>query len=163
MTLKWWAWGQVITLTTFHECFIFHPVAWLSVHLSLSAGWNPVMEPHRVISLIVALLFVIIAIRKAQRLRFLALYFLYKRRLRHITHALLATKIKRLQHRQRKASARRRRVVWSYPILDHLKSRIYCGLTSNESENGLTTVTSLLYCLARKKEKNRLAALKIHV
>ena len=27
----------------------------------------------------------------------------------------------------------------------------------------LVTVTSLLYCLARKKGKNRLAALKIHV
>ena len=73
------------------------------------------MEPQRVISLIVALLFLIIAIRKAQRLRFLALYFLHKRRHRHIIHALLVTKIKRLQHRQRKASARRRRVVWSYP------------------------------------------------
>ena len=61
------------------------------------------------------LLFLIIGIRKAQRLRFLALYFLYERRHRHITHALLVTKINWLQHRQRKASARRRRVVWSYP------------------------------------------------
>ena len=58
------------------------------------------MEPQRIISLIVALLSLIIAIRKAQRLRFLALYFLYERR---------------LQHRQRKALARRRCVVWSYP------------------------------------------------
>ena len=73
------------------------------------------MEPQSVISLIVALLFLIIAIRKAQRLRFLALYFLYERRHRHISHALLVTKIKRLPHRQRKASAKRRCVVWSYP------------------------------------------------
>ena len=76
---------------------------------------EPVMEPQSVISLIVALLFLIIAIRKAQRLRFLALYFLYERRHRHISHALLVTKIKRLPHRQRKASAKRRCVVWSYP------------------------------------------------
>ena len=72
----------------------------LYIFISNSAEWNPVMEPQRVISLIVALLFLIIAIRKAQRLRFLALYFLHKRRHRHITHALLVTKIKRLQHRQ---------------------------------------------------------------
>ena len=26
MSLKWWAWGQVIILTTFHECYIFYPV-----------------------------------------------------------------------------------------------------------------------------------------
>ena len=26
VSLKWWAWGQVIILTTFHECFIFYPV-----------------------------------------------------------------------------------------------------------------------------------------
>ena len=32
VSLKWWAWGQVIILTTFHECFIFHLVTWLSVH-----------------------------------------------------------------------------------------------------------------------------------
>ena len=66
----------------------------LYIFISNSAEWNPVMEPQRVISLIVALLFLIIAIRKAQRLRFLALYFLHKRRHRHITHALLVTKIK---------------------------------------------------------------------
>ena len=97
--------------------------------ISNSAGWNPLMEPQRVISLIVALLFLIIAIRKAQRLRFLALYFLYERRHRHITHALLVTKIKRLQHRQRKASARRRRVVWSYPIQDHKDGLKKCIVT----------------------------------
>ena len=88
----------MIIVTTFHECFIFHDC--LYIFICKSTGWNPVMEPQRIISLIVALLSLIIAIRKAQRLRFLALYFLYERR---------------LQHRRRKALARRRCVVWSYP------------------------------------------------
>ena len=98
---------NVLFFTQLHDC--------LYISICKSTGWNPVMEPQRVISLIVALLSLIIAIRKTQRLRFLALCFLYERRHRHIAHALLVTKIEGLQHRQRKASARRRCVVWSYP------------------------------------------------
>ena len=76
---------NVLFFIQLHDC--------LYIFISNSAGWNPVMEPQLVISLIVALLFLIIAIRKAQRLRFLAVYFLYERRHRHITLALLVTKI----------------------------------------------------------------------
>ena len=45
-----------------------------------------------------ALLFVIV-IRKAQRLRFLALYLVFERRQRDLTNALLTTRIKRVQER----------------------------------------------------------------
>ena len=74
------------------------------------------MDHERVVASIVVL-FLIIAIQKAQRFRFLALYFVFERRQRDLTNALLATRIKRLQGRRRKrgALARRRRVVWVYP------------------------------------------------
>ena len=60
------------------------------------------MDHERVVASIVALLFLIIAIRKAQRFRFLALYFVFERRQRDLTNALLATRIKRLQERRRR-------------------------------------------------------------
>ena len=72
------------------------------------------MESERVIVMIVALFLLIIAIRKVQRFRFLALYFLRKRRHHEITIALLARKI-RQQRRRRAAFARRRRAAWVYP------------------------------------------------
>ena len=72
------------------------------------------MESERVIMMIVALFLLIIAIRKVQRFRFLALYFLRKRRHFEITIALLARKI-RQQRRRRAAFARRRRAAWVYP------------------------------------------------
>ena len=60
------------------------------------------MDHERVVASIVALLFLIIAICKAQRFRFLALYFVFERRQRDLTNALLATRIKRLQERRRR-------------------------------------------------------------
>ena len=56
------------------------------------------MDRERVVASIVALLF-IIAIRKAQRLRFLALYLVFERRQRDLTNALLTTRIKRVRER----------------------------------------------------------------
>ena len=50
------------------------------------------MDRERVVASIVALLFLFIGIRKAQRFRFLTLYLVF---------ALLATRIKRLQERRR--------------------------------------------------------------
>ena len=73
------------------------------------------MDRAHVVASIVALLFLIIAIRKAQRFRFLALYLVFERRQRDLTDALLTTRIKRLQERRRGALARRRRVAWVYP------------------------------------------------
>ena len=75
------------------------------------------MDRERVVASIVALLFVIVAIRKAQRFRFLALYLVFERRQCDLTNALLTTRIKRLQKRRRRrgALARRRRVAWVYP------------------------------------------------
>ena len=55
------------------------------------------MDPEHVVASIVALLFLIIAIRKAQRFRFLALYLVFEKRQRDLTNALLTTRIKRLQ------------------------------------------------------------------
>ena len=73
------------------------------------------MDHERVVASIVALLFLIIAIRKAQRFRFLALYFVFERRQRDLTNALLATRIKRLQEQRRRgALARLRRVASIY-------------------------------------------------
>ena len=60
------------------------------------------MDHERVVASIVALLFLIIAIGKAQRFRFLALYFVFERRQRDLTNAFLATRIKRLQERRRR-------------------------------------------------------------
>ena len=54
------------------------------------------MDRERVVSSIEALLFLFIAIRKAQRFRFLTLYLVF---------ALLATRIKRLQERRRRRGA----------------------------------------------------------
>ena len=54
------------------------------------------MDHERVVVSIVALLFLFIAIRKAQRFRFLTLYLVF---------ALLATRIKRLQGRRRRRGA----------------------------------------------------------
>ena len=51
------------------------------------------MDRERVVASIVALLFLFIAIRIAQRFRFLALYLVF---------ALLTTRIKRLQERRRR-------------------------------------------------------------
>ena len=51
------------------------------------------MDRERVVSSIVAPLFLFIAIRKGQRFRFLTLYFVF---------ALLATRIKKLQLRAKK-------------------------------------------------------------
>ena len=64
-----------------------------------------------------ALLFLIVAIRKAHRFRFLALYLVFERRHCDLTNALLTTRIKILQKRRRRrgALARRRRVAWVYP------------------------------------------------
>lgn len=75
------------------------------------------MDRECVVASIVALLLLIIAIRKAQRFRFLALYFVFERRQRDLTNSLLVAKVKRLQERRRRrgALARRRRVVWVYP------------------------------------------------
>ena len=74
------------------------------------------MERERVVASIVALLFLIIAIRKAQRFRFLALYLVFERRQRDLSNALLTTIIKRLhEQRRRGALARPRRVAWVYP------------------------------------------------
>ena len=53
------------------------------------------MDRERVVASIVALLFLSIAIRKAQRFRFLTLYLVF---------ALLATRIKRLQERRRRGA-----------------------------------------------------------
>ena len=52
------------------------------------------MDHECVVASIVALLFLIITIRKAQRFRFLALYFVFERRQRDLTNALLATRIR---------------------------------------------------------------------
>ena len=75
------------------------------------------MDRERVVASIVALLFLIVAIRKAQRFRFLALYLVFERRQRDLANALLTTRIKRLQEQRRRrgALARRRRVAWVYP------------------------------------------------
>ena len=54
------------------------------------------MDRERVVASIVARLFLFIAIRKAQRFRFLTLYLVF---------ALLATRIKRLQERRRRRGA----------------------------------------------------------
>ena len=55
------------------------------------------MDRERVVASIVALLFLIIAIRKDQR--FLALYLVFERRQRELTNAPLTTRIKRVQER----------------------------------------------------------------
>ena len=74
------------------------------------------MDCERVVASIVALLFVIIAIRKAQRLRFVALYLVFESRQCDLTNALLTTRIKRVQERRRRgALARRKWVAWVYP------------------------------------------------
>lgn len=75
------------------------------------------MDREGVVASIVALLFLIVAIRKAQRFRFLALYLVFERRQFDLTNALLTTRIKRLQKRRRRrgALARRRRVAGVYP------------------------------------------------
>ena len=75
------------------------------------------MDRESVVASIVALLFLIVAIRKAQRFRFLALYLVFERRQCDLTNALLTTRIKRLQKRRRRRGdlARRRRVTWVYP------------------------------------------------
>ena len=57
---------------------------------------NCTMDRERVVSSIMALLFLFIAICKAQRFRFLTLYLVF---------ALLATRIKRLQERRRRRGA----------------------------------------------------------
>lgn len=75
------------------------------------------MHRERVLGSIVALLFLITAIRKAQRFRFLALYLVFERRQCDLTRALLTTRINRLQERRRRrgALARSRQVAWVYP------------------------------------------------
>ena len=72
---------------------------------------------ERLVASIVALLFLILSIRKAHRLRFLALYLVFERRQCDLTNALLTTRIKRLKERRRRKGtlARRRRVAWVYP------------------------------------------------
>ena len=54
------------------------------------------MDRERVVASIVVFLFLIIAIHKAQRFRFLALYLVFERRRRDLTNAFLTTGIKRL-------------------------------------------------------------------
>ena len=55
------------------------------------------MDRERVVASIVALLSLIVAIRKAQRFRFLALYLVFERRQCDLTNALLTTRIKRFK------------------------------------------------------------------
>ena len=71
------------------------------------------MDSERSLFMIVAILLVIIAIRKAQRFRFIALnmYFLRKRRQHDLISAPLARRIRRIRH----TYVRRRRAAWVYP------------------------------------------------
>ena len=71
------------------------------------------MDSERSLFMIVAILLLIIAIRKAQRFRFIALnmYFLRKRRQHDLISALLTRGIRRI----RRTHVQQRRAAWVYP------------------------------------------------
>ena len=73
--------------------------------VSLNTTRDCAMDRERVVASIVSLLFLIVAIRKAQRFRFLALCLVSERRQCDLTNALLTTRIKRLQKQRRRRGA----------------------------------------------------------
>ena len=73
------------------------------------------MDSEHSLFMIVAILLVIIAIRKAQRFRFIALnmYFFRKRRQHDLISALLARRIRRIRH----TYVQQRRVAWVWQVI----------------------------------------------
>ena len=176
MLLKWWARGQVIILTTFHECFIFYPV-----YVTVCTSYI-----HWKLCCCLYCFYPIIFSAKYKRsmLNYFAAVIVWKTAwwdyemrnggtLEWKEHEGFLKKgvptKSRIQTIDRK-NVKNTWIEWftSKFMLDSRRMipwnpEFTVDLPRMKAKIVWVTVTSLLYCLARKKEKTRLAALKIHV
>ena len=185
MSLKWWAWGQVIILTTFHECFIFYPV-----YVTVCTSYQ-IIHSLKIVPLLILFCFYPIifwAKHKRSMLNYFAAVIIWqtawwdyetieerwnsrvKRTWRFLKKSV-PTKIHIQTIDRKNVATRNKKTLELNDLLLNLCStqkwntNIRCrrmipwnpeftvDLPRMKAKIVWVTVTSLLYCLARKKEK----------